>query len=327
MKECTVTIERLENLRHYMETNGGSLRWDCLFVLPHWLRAWWEVFGRGRKQYICIVKLKDEPVGIAPLLVDSGTARIIGDRDLCDYGDFIVSPGRERVFFTQLFAHLRREGIFTLEAGLVRGGSPLRTVVHEESDAFSCETSSEAKERVYRLKLPEGWEGFLALLSRRHRHELRRKLRRLDDAGRYRVRFVNGRDEMREALDTFIRLFRMNQDEKALFMDERREAFFRVLASNMADAGFLRFVHLEIEGVPAASVICFEYDSVLYLYNSGYDRRFARLSAGLLCKVFSIKDSIQRGIACFDFLKGDEAYKRHLGGTAEQLFDTRVILR
>jgi CelD/BcsL family acetyltransferase involved in cellulose biosynthesis len=327
MKECTITVEPLEDLFHYMERNRDSLRWDCLFVLPHWLRAWWDLFGRGSQQYICVVKMKGEPMGIAPLLVVGRTARIIGDRDLCDYGDFIISPGRERPFFRMLFAHLRREGITRLEAGLVREFSPLRTVVHEESGAFSCETSSVAKEPVYRLKLPERWEGFLALLSRKHRHELRRKLRRLDDAGRYRVRFIEGGDELYEALNTFIHLFRMNQRKKAVFMDEQREAFFRVLASHMADAGFLRLVLLEIEGSPAASVMCFEYDSVLYLYNSGYDRRFARLSAGLLCKVFSIRDSIQRGIACFDFLKGDEVYKRQLGGTAEQLFDTRVILK
>jgi len=64
-----------------------------------------------------------------------------------------------------------------------------------------------------------------------------------------------------------------------------------------------------------------------YLYNSGYDPRFRSLSAGLLCKVFSIQDSIQRGRKKYDFLKGAETYKYRLRGKSVPLYRCLVELR
>jgi CelD/BcsL family acetyltransferase involved in cellulose biosynthesis len=75
-----------------------------------------------------------------------------------------------------------------------------------------------------------------------------------------------------------------------------------------------------------AAVLCFDNGSTVYLYNSGYDLRFSALSVGLLSKVLSIKDSIERGRRKYDFLKGDEKYKQYLGGRPLPLFSYRIQL-
>ena len=104
-------------------------------------------------------------------------------------------------------------------------------------------------------------------------------------------------------------------------------SFFLSLAEAMAERHILRICVLEADAIPAAAIMCFDYKSRIYLYNNGYDRRFSSLSVGILSKVLSIKDSIQRGRRKYDFLKGSEAYKHRLGGKEVPLYRCQVELR
>jgi CelD/BcsL family acetyltransferase involved in cellulose biosynthesis len=88
----------------------------------------------------------------------------------------------------------------------------------------------------------------------------------------------------------------------------------------------LKLYFLDLDGIPAAAVMCFDYDSTIYLYNNGYDGRFSSLSVGLLSKVLTIKESIQRGKKKYDFLKGTEEYKHRLGGKPVPLYRCQVRL-
>ena len=65
----------------------------------------------------------------------------------------------------------------------------------------------------------------------------------------------------------------------------------------------------------------------IYLYNSGYDPDYVGLSAGLLSKALAIKDSIEKVRKKFDFLKGSEEYKYHLGGKEVPLYRCLVTLK
>ncbi len=121
-------------------------------------------------------------------------------------------------------------------------------------------------------------------------------------------------------MDSFLTLFRSSRPEKAVFMTTRMAEFFQTLAEVMANLKILKLSFLDLDGIPAAAVLCFDYQSTVYLYNSGYDPRFRALSAGLLCKVFSIRESIQRRREKYDFLKGAETYKYRLGGKVVPLF-------
>jgi CelD/BcsL family acetyltransferase involved in cellulose biosynthesis len=158
------------------------------------------------------------------------------------------------------------------------------------------------------------------------RHEVRRKLRRLGEAGRYSYRTVSDPAEVEQKLGVFLHLFTISRQDKKDFMTAAMLAFFRSLVRSMAACGLLRLGFLNIEGAPAAVVMCFEYRDTVYLYNSGFDPRYRHLNAGLLCKVLSISDSIEGGKKVYDFLKGDEIYKQRLGGRPVTLQRCRVQL-
>jgi CelD/BcsL family acetyltransferase involved in cellulose biosynthesis len=94
----------------------------------------------------------------------------------------------------------------------------------------------------------------------------------------------------------------------------------------MAKAERLRLNILELNTTAVAATICLDYKDIVYLYNSGYDPKFSWLSVGLISKAMCIQDSIQRGKKQFDFLKGDEQYKYHLGGQEITLFKCSISL-
>jgi CelD/BcsL family acetyltransferase involved in cellulose biosynthesis len=113
----------------------------------------------------------------------------------------------------------------------------------------------------------------------------------------------------------------MNRAVKAEFMTARMEAFFRALARRVP-ATHLGF--LDVDGAAAAAVMCFDHGTTRYLYNSAFDSGLGSLSVGILCKILSIQDAISRGLAKYDFLKGNETYKRQLGGRAVPVYHCRI---
>ena len=323
----TVSVEPLHSLKGYRPDDGSPLEWDCLFMLPSWLGSWWSYFGEGAQTRLYVVKQSDEVLGVAPLAVTGDTARLISDNDLIDYSDFIVAPSREIEFFSILFDHLRREGVSRLHTGRVRADSTIFSRLQEYSTLLGCDVSSNPVDVLYEIDLTDTWEGYLDILSAKERHETRRKLRRLESAGRVGQRVIEDKKEVVHAMDAFISLFRSNRTEKVKFMAGDVELFFRSLAVEMADAGLLMLSFLDLNDRAVAATMCFDYRSTVYLYNNGYDRHFDRLSVGFMSKVLSIQESIKRGRKKYNLLRGSEAYKGRLGGHPVRLYHCEAILK
>jgi len=128
-------------------------------------------------------------------------------------------------------------------------------------------------------------------------------------------------------MDTFLKLFSLSREEKASFITDQVESFFRSLAEAMAEIGLLRFGILKVDTLPAAMIMGFDYNEAMYLYNSAYDPIYSHLSVGLLSKVLCIKESIQRSRKKWDFLKGGEPYKYHIGGREIPLYKCQITIK
>jgi CelD/BcsL family acetyltransferase involved in cellulose biosynthesis len=321
------TIETLETITSYYGAPESLLKWDCLFVSPAWLKAWWNTFGGGQTPYLGSITRDGELLGIAPLLRQGQEVRFMGSADVCDYFDFVVVPTKEPEFFRLLIEHLQEQGVTRLDLGPVRNDSTVLKHLCPVAGNLGCEVSLDGEEVSLELDLPATWEEFMLHLTAKERHEIRRKLRRLDTAANFRVRVVEGLPEVQGAMDSFLALFRLSRPEKATFLSAQRAGFFCSLAEAMAELKALQLFFLDLDGTPAAAALCFDYNSTVYLYNSGYDPRFRRLSVGLLDKVFSIRESLERGRKKYDFLKGAEAYKYRLGGRPIPLYRCQITLQ
>jgi CelD/BcsL family acetyltransferase involved in cellulose biosynthesis len=326
-KPYTVTQETFDSLRDHWQNPQHSLKWDCLFVLPGWLKAWWDQFAAHQKACLRALWHQDELIGIAPLMVKDKTARLVGDSTVCDFLDVIVAPGNGRPFFENLISYLKKQDITRLDIGAVREDSAAYRGLVAAARDLGFKVICDPVDVTMELALPGSWDEFLYQLTGKERHEIRRKFRRLNEAARVNLRIIEDPDEVGKAIDTFLALFVRNRTDKSEFMTERRASFFRALAAEMAAARILKLFFLDLDDQPAAAVMCFDYGSTLYLYNNGYDTRHQALSVGLLSKVFTIKDSIRSGKKQYNFLKGAEPYKRRLGGKPVQLYQCRIHIR
>jgi len=322
----TVQEESFDQLHAYWRHSEHGLKWECIFVLPGWLQAWWFAFRDPSKLSIYCVRRGKTLIGIAPMLVRGDGGSFIGSTDVCDYQDFIGAPGREKEFCRVLLGHLQRQGIRWIDLGHFRPDSVVMRSFLDVARREPIQVSCWQEEVSVEMDLPSHWEEYLRMLDGKQRHEIRRKFRRLNESVRADFQTHENIDGAGEVTSTFLALFARSKEQKASFMTPSMEAFFRSLVEAMARIGILRIHILEVEGVPAAGVLCFDYNDTVFLYNSGYDPRFKSLSAGLLCKILSLKEGIRRKRKRYDFLKGSEPYKYHLGGKEVPLYRCRIQL-
>ncbi|MCP4624173.1 MAG: GNAT family N-acetyltransferase [bacterium] len=321
-----VKQENFDTLSSIRQNSKHPLKWGCLFVLPEWLEVWWTAFGNDAKLNILSVGQQGEILGLAPLQVKGNSASFIGGTNVCDYLDFIVTADKEPVFFKALLDHLDHQGIEHLDLCLLRPDSTVLSNLVNVAENRGCEIMTGNEDISLELNLPATWEKYLSMLKGKQRHEVKRKFRRLYEAGDVTFRIVEDPKEISEQLPTFFDLFKLSSDEKAHFMTDQMISFFRALAIALAKPKILRLYILELNAVPVAVSMCFDFNGALHLYNSGFDPRFRALSVGLLCKVLSIKDAIKNGRKKYDFLKGAETYKYRLGGREVPLAGCRIDL-
>lgn len=325
-QQIEIKTESFERLESFFLNKKLNLDWNCLFVLPLWLKTWWDTFGDRNTPEILAGYRQGKLIGVAPLRIQDKTARFIGGENVCDYQDMIVASNQYHEFFKTILIHLKTKGIRSLELGTLRPDSASLTLLPKLAEQMGYTVENHQVALSYEIGLPRTWESYLFMLNGKQRHEVRRKMRRLDEAGHVQFRILERPDEISEAMDTFFSLFKASRPDKSEFLTEEMMSFFRLLAQKMAQQKFLRMSFLDIDQVPAAGVMCFDYNNSIFLYNNGYNPQFSHLSPGFLSKVYSIRDSIEQGRLRYDLLKGDEGYKKRLGSTPVPLYHLKIDL-
>jgi len=264
-------------------------------------------------------------IGIAPLRIEDGVARFIGSDNVCDYLDFIVEPDQTGLFFETVFAQLKNDGLTRLDLSTLRPASTIMTYLADAAARDELTVTKTQEDVTFDLQLPESWDSYFLMLQSKQRHELRRKIRRVSELGDYRYTTLNAPDN--KDIGVFLNLFRISRDDKQAFLTPGMETYFRKLIRVAAEQGWLELNLMNIGSTPVAATLCFHYNDTTYLYNSGYAPEFREFSVGLVSKALGIKTSIENRRKIFDFLKGSEVYKQHLGGKEMPLYRLSVHLK
>lgn len=171
------------------------------------------------------------------------------------------------------------------------------------------------------LTLPDSFEEYMAqYLSKKERHEMRRKRRRYE-AVLGEAHFVH-HDRADGIFEDFVRFHRMASGEKGSFMTDEMEKFFVDLIG--LDGWGLDALVGDDGHITAAGFGYLGPDGY-YLYNSAYNPELAETSPGVVLLGRLIELTIDRHQAVFDFLKGDEHYKYRLGAVARPLFQIESV--
>lgn len=323
----TVSVITLGDLESHWLDSHTQLQWNCPFVLPFWLQTVWRHMGGKGDPYLLRVADSAKLVGIAPLCVQDDTAYFIGNPDVCDYQDIIATPGQGVRIMDAVIQHLAARGIRRLDLGSLHPDAVALQALNILASDGAITLQLIQDDVTFKMDLPPHWDAYLLQLSGKQRHEIRRKIRRIQMHGPYTYQMTVDSGELEADTDTFLKLFQLNREDKAAFMDQTMSDYFRDLIQTLAEHGMLRLYRLKIDSVDAATALCFDYNGVRYLYNSGYDAQYHELSVGILSKVFSIQTGIDAGCRCYDFLKGSEVYKKRIGGIQTPLYRGRIELK
>lgn len=296
------------------------------FLSWAWQTLWWETLGdRRRLQILRVSASSGEPLGLLPLYeAEPGRWQLVGGVDVSDYLDLVAVKEREEEVWSALLQHRAAESsVWDLHC--LRAASSAVLLVPALARELGVSALVQREERCPVLALPGSWDDYLARLPGKDRHELRRKLRRLErEWPEASVRSHASPEGLEGAMDSFVTLHRKSKAGKARFMDARMEGFFRRVAAALVARAGLRIWFLERDGAAVASYLCLESDGSVGLYNSGFDPAHAALSPGIVLLAHVIRDAIERGFARFDFLRGEEPYKYAFGAAPEDLFNLVV---
>lgn len=294
------------------------------FLHPAWHAVWLRHFGGHTSPVFLSIRRDDELIGVAALDMHQAAARELGDHNVRDYAGPLALPGEEQAVAAGILEWLREDLTGAVTFWGLPAGAPMTAAIEQAAAlGWTLERSHEAV--CPGVDLPGDFESYVAALSKKDRHELRRKMRNLEAAGQAGFESAATPEGIAAKLDRFFELMRISRGDKDEFLTPAMEAFFRDLAATFAALGMMRLSTLTLDGAEIAMTLAFEDEEAVYLYNSGYDPAFAHLAAGLVSKAWAIRDACERGKRRFDFLRGEEEYKRRLGGVEREILT--LVLR
>ena len=284
------------------------------FQRPEWHRVWLRHFGESAAPVFLAVRREETLVGVAALDMEQGEARELGDHNVRDYAGPLAMPGEEASVAAGILEWLREDLTPRVAFWGLAADTPMAAALQgiPEGTGWRSETRQEAV--CPGAHLPGDFESFVAALPKHDRHELRRKMRNLESAGDIGFESITDRERIAGAMDELFDLMRRSRADKAEFLTPAMEAFFRDVADTFGTLGMLRLSRLSLDGATAGTTMSFDDGETIYLYNSGFEPEHSKLAVGLLSKAYAIREAIEVGRTRFDFLRGEEDYKRRLGG-------------
>lgn len=323
-----------------------SHEWDSLlessasrvpFLRYDYQKIWLNTMGGGEwkdTELTIVAGFQDGSlVGIAPLFFsinkdNQPALLLIGSIEVSDYLDLIVSGEAIPAFVDSLFDFLGSAPLPSwqvLDWYNIPEDSPTLPAIKAAAIKHGWSFSSTRIQPTPQIALPGDWETYLAGIDKKQRHEIRRKMRRLEESGRpSHFYVVTDESTLDGEIDSFFTLMRQDE-QKALFLTEKMETFLRELIHGAFTAHYLEMAFLEIDGIKAAAYLNFTYLDRIWVYNSGLDSRFIEFSPGWVLLAYLLKKANEEKKTVFDFMRGDEEYKYRFG--AINHYVVRVIIQ
>ncbi len=319
------SVEDFEALERIWNAALKSCASDRVFLTFEWFRSWWE--NLSEKHALEVLVFQDEGqdlYGIAPLMRRGNGLFSMASQEVTDYSDFIFPRGQENRYFDELFQYLKTEltEINKLELINIPASSPTLKYLQPTAEGHGWRGRIEESEETPRLLLPASYEKYLAGLKRKCRHELRRKLRKVETLPELRdVRYVTPEDIKSRMVD-FISLHQKSGPDKQRFWGKPgMESFFHDLTLACAQKGWIELRFLYSQEQALAALLSFVYGDIVAFYNMAFNREFASYSPGYYLFDRSLRDAISEKKIEADFLRGSEKYKYEFGALKSKIYN------
>jgi CelD/BcsL family acetyltransferase involved in cellulose biosynthesis len=322
-------------------------------------RAWWDAYGATAHDQTLVVvdeATPDEIVGIVPLMhrhelepgdvaarttmrhqagpalrtvPASATGVFFGASYHADYATILAAPADVAAVgeaVVEALAALDPAKWDVVDLRRLRAGDPaadaLAASFEWAAPRASWLVTREREDVCPVLTLPAGadFEAFLGTLDKKERHEIRRKIRRVEAAGE--VRLERSADPLGD-LEAFVELHQKRWGAEGLFPETEGGAasrrFFGKLFEDCPPSGLVDLSFLTVGGRRVAAGVTFDDGVAVYYYNAGVDPDARELSPGVVMVARYIQRAIELGRTRIDFMRGNEPYKYEWGAVDEPI--------
>ena len=295
-----------------------------IFQLREWLELWWKNYGMGKQEKVIISKNEHNLIeAIAPFYYKNvifknkiklfKVLRLIGSGE-CSYSGFIFSQ-YEQSPLCGIWNYLGKKFPgFIVE---------LRDIPEEQFQVirksigkgyhFKAEKGSVCPRIIFGATWDEYWKTL---------GESTKK-----NAKWYRNRFAREQSFSIERIQSFdiyaikdlfeLHYSRWGMDPNTIEL-QRLEHYETEIAQMLSDKKYLSLWFLNFEGKRIAAMYTYDYNGTRYYHKGGYDINYKAYSPGSVLLFHTIKHAFEEGIKVYDFLRGDEAYKKLFSNSFRQ---------
>lgn len=275
------------------------------FQTWEWQHTWWAYYGRIREPLVFSAYEGDDLVGLMPFYRTIGPWRTLRPMGLgpSDYLHPLVRDG-----YDMSVAEALADWVASVkDVDLV----DLHQIRETQSITSWMGAKKISQAICLVLDLPGSYDAYLSTIGKSLRYDVRKLDKSLFGTGRAQISTA-GEESVDEDMNILLDQHRMRWRRRGLpgaFLG-RSAAFQRRWVAQAARNGWLRLSVLKLDGSPIGAIYAMALGKTTYYYQAGFDPSHGSVSPGTLLVAHTIQQAIEEGAAHFDFMRGDEPYKR-----------------
>lgn len=288
---------------------------DCPSATPfqtwEWQSTWFRHLGRGRRPHIWTLWEGNDLVGLFPMVKVRRIWSVLRPMGCgpSDYLQPVARRGWEPRVSESLCGYLQgASGIDLVDLHQVR-----ETLDFAQKQLVSGEPQRTLEQaKCLALDLPETFDAYVASLGKSLRYDVRRLDKLAGPEGAAKVETVT-HEGVPQAMDLLFEHHLRRWKKRGLpgaFLGRRIRTFHHEWAKLAADEDWLRVSLLHLDGQCVGAIYAMAMHDATYFYQSGFDPVRGSISPGTLLVAHTIRQAIEEGRLRFDFMRGDEPYKR-----------------
>jgi CelD/BcsL family acetyltransferase involved in cellulose biosynthesis len=165
------------------------------------------------------------------------------------------------------------------------------------------------------IPLTHDYESYLSSLSRKFRGTIRYRTNKLTKNFHVNLLRTTREEEIEPHLERFFAMHQarwLREGSSGSFCSARKCGFYRDISVGLLQRGWLRFYHLEVNGIIRASQFGFAFGGVLHSLQDAFDHEFHPRGVGgvgVVLRAMIIQECIIENLNTYDFLGGVEEFK------------------
>jgi CelD/BcsL family acetyltransferase involved in cellulose biosynthesis len=272
---------------------------------PGWVLAWWRAFGTGTLGIHAVLR-DGQLVAVLPLASRHGALVSPTNWHTPEFGGVAVDDDAARVLAAGVLGSTR----LRVDLAFVDPTAPVTRAIQEQAHRVHARVL----QRSPYVELTGRWEDYERSLSGNLRRNVKRRGRRLHDAGEVTVDYIEATDD--ERLDALLdEGFRVEaagwkgSGGTAIASRPETDRFYRDVAHWAARRGTLRLAFLRLDGRAIAFQLALEENGIYHFLKGGYDEAFHRFAPSKLLVRETLITLWQRDVQRFDFLGPEMEWK------------------